>query len=256
MNLYGYVKGNPVRFSDPSGRDGSDIILDLQRGLDEGANNQWKQAKQDFSSGSALGLLKGSWNTYAASVNKVTAFILPLSKDEMFVAAMTMGLAPAAGKSMNYLLNRGESLLSKMAIKGGTNKALGFVDKVITKDQFYESAMKIAKTGNFQAGKDSAIFYSGQGIMGKATNFAERTGKKTIELTDAGSVLDKMHLYKNLGPDLADKIWKEASTNYAKSAEGIVHKFIQGHQQGRVYQSIEKPILKNNSKVTGSKSHY
>jgi hypothetical protein len=227
-NRYAYCHNNPIIYKDPTGHAtlGRPVTLPSQY-----LNEKYP-------------------NSTVAKVAGVVADALVTSLPGPAVIGVTPKPTPAGGSGSFKNLLSG----AKEGAKNLFDKAKGLFSK--GEEPLFDKAMNIAQKGNFIAGKDSSIFYSGPGNMEKALNYAAKTGKKTIEMTDGGKALNNMDLYKKLGPDLGDKIWKEASSNYAKSAEGVVHKFIKGAQEGRVYKSVEKPLLHDNTNVTGSKYHY
>ncbi len=135
-------------------------------------------------------------------------------------------------------------------------KVIGGVGKLVAKSKVgknvanrtYKKAMKIANNPrNFKTGKGKSVFYSGKGNRNKALSFAKKNKKTPIDFTKGGKKLNDLKLYDvKDSQNYADKVWKAASKNYAEQAKGKVNKFIKGHAKGRVYHSIEKPILRIN----------
>ncbi|GEM_PF-2305926 len=92
--------------------------------------------------------------------------------------------------------------------------------------------------------KTGRVFWSGSKVaMMRAKEFAEHTGRVTLEMTKAGQ-----RLMNSLGTGRAR--WVYASSQFAKGAKGIVHVFRKAKvATDSIWKLYEEPILRNSSKV-------
>jgi hypothetical protein len=65
-----------------------------------------------------------------------------------------------------------------------------------------------------------------------------------------------LQLYKHLPSEQADKIWAQASREYASNANGDTNLFIRGARQDWVFRTTEEPILKSGGQVTKWVYHF
>lgn len=91
------------------------------------------------------------------------------------------------------------------------------------------------------------VFWSGEGAMNTAMNYAKSTGGTTLEMTRAGQNLQKLIQTRNIPWSEARPMWKRLSTQFAKGANGTVH-FFPGTtvNPGSIWLETEKNILLNN----------
>ena len=80
----------------------------------------------------------------------------------------------------------------------------------------------------FRTDPDSAIIYSGAGRGRAMIHSIFYPGRKMIEGTPGGWILDTMQLYRRLGVPVAEAIWREASRSFARGIEGRVYMFAWG----------------------------
>jgi hypothetical protein len=65
-----------------------------------------------------------------------------------------------------------------------------------------------------------------------------------------------LQLYKHLPSEQADKIWAQASREYASNANGDTNLFMRGARQDWVFRTTEEPILKSGGQVTKWVYHF
>ena len=93
------------------------------------------------------------------------------------------------------------------------------------------------------------VFWSGPGNQDAAREFAERTGRTTLEMTPEGKAIEQ--LTKDMPWEEAKPIWEKASRDFACGASGCVHAFVDGARPEGVWNRIELPALRENPNVTG-----
>lgn len=88
------------------------------------------------------------------------------------------------------------------------------------------------------------IFWSGEGAMNTAMNYAKSTGGTTLEMTRAGQNLQNLITTRNIPWSEARPMWERLSTVYANGANGTVH-FFPGTtvNPGSIWLDIERNIL-------------
>lgn len=91
------------------------------------------------------------------------------------------------------------------------------------------------------------VFWSGEGALNTATNYAKSTGGTTLEMTRAGQNLQKYINSRNIPWSEARPMWQRLSTVYAEGAKGTVH-FFPGTtvNSGSIWLNTEKNILLQN----------
>ncbi len=97
-----------------------------------------------------------------------------------------------------------------------------------------------------------AVFYTGGKVAyEEATNFANATGRYTLNMTVPGRILDSMDRYKLFSNKTMDLLWEFASNRFAHGASGVVNSFINASAYNplRTYGRVEFPILNNNPHV-------
>lgn len=111
-------------------------------------------------------------------------------------------------------------------------------------------AYTLASTLSVATAVNKAVFYSGKGARDAAIAYTEhRGGGGMIDGTTAGVWLEKLYLYQNLHPLMADQFWGIASKRFASEAKGEVTTFAKNAAEKRVFLSIEKPILEDGLKT-------
>jgi len=103
----------------------------------------------------------------------------------------------------------------------------------------------IGTSGSSTAAKSGeAVFWSGrQGANRAAAEaFAGSTGRTTLEMTPAGRALELA------GGNISQ--WKALSAEFARNASGEINSFSGGASASGVWNTVEKPLLMQNSNVT------
>jgi len=91
---------------------------------------------------------------------------------------------------------------------------------------------------------EGRVFWSGEGALNAATNYAKSAGGITLEMTRAGQNLQNLITTRNIPWAEARPMWQRLSTVYAKGANGTVH-FFPGTtvSPGSIWLNTEKNIL-------------
>ncbi len=113
----------------------------------------------------------------------------------------------------------------------------------------FETVLRRVDELDFGTPHSSAVFYSGPGQGSLAREFAEATGRFTIEMTEGGKALMADTLFQGLSPTEQFRVWQRASEHFARSASGAVHAFLRGARSDRTFRAIEEPILRAMKKV-------
>lgn len=101
---------------------------------------------------------------------------------------------------------------------------------------------------SFQPEKDKAVFYSGDNRENEKR--AVKAGLQSIQETEGGKSLNFPNRYEQYGEKVANALWKEASKEYARTAEGKVTTFVCGAEKDSIFCTTELKILVNSEKVT------
>ncbi|HRZ46169.1 MAG TPA: Imm74 family immunity protein [Candidatus Paceibacterota bacterium] len=113
-------------------------------------------------------------------------------------------------------------------------------------DDLFATTMRQVEALDFSTAANRAVFYSGPGNRARALSFAERTGATPIDLTPGGRYLSSLNLYETLPAAQADAIWARASQAYTARASGQIHLFIRGARPDRMFNTMERPLIKEN----------
>ncbi|KAF9533978.1 hypothetical protein CPB83DRAFT_844886 [Crepidotus variabilis] len=104
--------------------------------------------------------------------------------------------------------------------------------------------------------RDKAVFWSGQvkgaSVIGTATEYAKKHDKETLEMG-----LNKAHVKLPAWGQskTAPELWDHASKLWAERAKGETIAFLGQVRPQSVYNTIEKPLLEKNTKVTKITEH-
>ena len=129
--------------------------------------------------------------------------------------------------------------------RGAGYSALAISDLFLIKAAYTAVAKGLAVGGAKLAA--NRVFWSGEGALNTATNFAKSTGSTTLEMTRAGQNLQNLITSKNIPWAEARPMWQRLSTVYAQGASGTVH-FFPGTtiSSGSIWLNTEKDILLQN----------
>ncbi|MEZ4921390.1 MAG: hypothetical protein R2792_20010 [Saprospiraceae bacterium] len=100
---------------------------------------------------------------------------------------------------------------------------------------------------SFSAARGGRVFWSGEGAMNTAMNYAKSTGGTTLEMTRAGQNLQNLIRTRNIPWSEARPMWERLSSVYARGAKGPVH-FFPGTtvNPGGIWMTVARDILLNN----------
>ncbi|MGH2447535.1 MAG: hypothetical protein ACRDFS_02895, partial [Chloroflexota bacterium] len=111
----------------------------------------------------------------------------------------------------------------------------------------FQQIMENLQGMDFSTAPNTAVFYSGSGTQAFAERFAANWSLNTISDTEGGAYLNSLgDLYapsSGLSPVEADQVWSYASQQYASNASGNVIAIVSNPNPGRIYLSVERPIL-------------
>jgi RHS repeat-associated protein len=138
-----------------------------------------------------------------------------------------------AKESLQTVIINGQSITT--TIEAGIKATKTYVSKALG-----SSVGSATKTGG-------RVFWSGEGAMNTAMNYAKSTGGTTLEMTRAGQNLQNLIRTRNIPWAEARPMWQRLSTVYAKGANGTVH-FFPGTtvNPGSIWLNTEKNILLQN----------
>ncbi|MDR1153694.1 MAG: hypothetical protein LBL04_03205 [Bacteroidales bacterium] len=139
------------------------------------------------------------------------------------------------GKQAEFLYGEAAMFVySFLPVGGAAAKALGGISKI---------AKPVAKVATKGRGR---VFWSGEGALNTAMNYAKSTGGTTLEMTTKGGIMNTLNPI--LPRSISNPIWRNLSTNFAKGAIGEAHFFTShlGPRPGSIWLNIEKPILEQN----------
>jgi hypothetical protein len=126
--------------------------------------------------------------------------------------------------------------------KQGTNNPYGAKGKQDHQTTTNVPARTFSSSTAAKSGE--AVFWSGRQGANRAAaeGFASSTGKTTLEMTPAGRALEAA------GGNISQ--WKTLSADFARTASGDVNAFTGGARASSVWNTVEKPLLMENSNVT------
>jgi hypothetical protein len=246
-HLYAYARNNPLAFADPTGRSPWSLRFDLPDyepwGSDplnvfgeQPSTDWWSIGKQVLSGLGQIGLGFVPWvgDVYGTGTD-VYDVASPESRwwERLIGGGSLVGNILTAGAFPNG---------------GPIRRGVGEIDDA------FEAILRKVDELDFSTPPNRAVFYSGRGEAARATEFAERTGAFTIEMTPGGRFLSE-----NLGGlSRADQdlIWQRASLQFARGASGEVNAFVRGADPLRTFRTIEEPILRANPDVWRYRYHY
>jgi uncharacterized Zn-binding protein involved in type VI secretion len=120
------------------------------------------------------------------------------------------------------------------------------------REKVTKKLMNVVEKLDLTTPKDSAIFYSGDGMSDAATALAKAKGLSTIESPPDGAWLNELRLGNDdvLGRKSARQVWSRASERYAESASGEVKVLLNNPKPDSIFLTKELPALAKNSSVT------
>lgn len=117
----------------------------------------------------------------------------------------------------------------------------------------YRMYKLFAEKVDVSTARDGAVVYSGRGNRELAEAFARDHGKKTLEMTKGGAMLDAQNLFgdaNSLSFWQARDVWSTISQRYADGASGSVVGFVKGARPDGIFNAIEDPAFRRNPNVT------
>jgi len=126
-------------------------------------------------------------------------------------------------------------------------------------DDFYDEALKVAKTFNVETKPDRLVIYSVSYQPTKrnkqlALEFIKKNPDyQLLDLTPCGVKMIDMGLdteHPRLNPEEVNFLWRTASKRFIESASGNVTAFVDNADERSVFLGMELPTLLANDKIT------
>jgi hypothetical protein len=157
-------------------------------------------------------------------------------------------------KEVAALLKRAATLLEKAGARDLSAKALSASESTAFKGLMHEVELADVRSplngANFYSGKDPANV----SMRVYAEAHVDGTTSVTLEQTPGGKYFDGKHLYETGSPvniGQADQVWARLSQRYAENAEGEVTAWTHNPRVNSIWNTVERPALEDNPKVTG-----
>jgi RHS repeat-associated protein len=111
-NRFSYVKGNPVRYKDPTGHAG--VADDIKQGLDDAGDAQLEQSQKDWEQGSYGSAI---WEGYKGVVNKAASFLAPTTEEVDMTALMGAGVSKYGATRITGIIKKGANVVNALATR-------------------------------------------------------------------------------------------------------------------------------------------
>jgi|GEM_PF-1793937 len=216
-NLYAYVRNNPLRFVDPTGRD---CVNGISSNMEREEDNGQACFIMDFAEESGSGL--------------------PVDRDKPKPKAEDVPLGHYAQEFYDQMSARREASNQMIAAVAAGSAATGAALAVapIASQALNEVAFGPAV---------GRIFWSGRGAMAAAEVGALASGGRIISQTPLGSAFAR---YASVAGTTVQNVgWSVLSRMYAYGAGGSVTVYLRNPRAEGVWQTIEAPILMRNANV-------
>ena len=229
VSTYAYCESNPIFYVDPTG-------MEL-----EGPDFPMTRA-----------YLRGLWNSVTTTVDMITH---PVSTVKGIGSAILdpvntyHAISEKIGETVDAVKNgNGEEIAYVTGnILGGVAMGMGAAKATSAATKAIKTVGAVGESTTAASTKlGGRVFWSGEGAMDAAMDYAKSTGGITLEMTRAGKNLEKLIQSRNIPWSEARPMWQRLSTRFAQGAEGTVH-FFPGKvvNPGSIWLNTEKPILLN-----------
>jgi hypothetical protein len=153
---------------------------------------------------------------------------------------------------------------AKLLEKAGAKTLAGGAEKLsarVGRSSAFHGLMQQVEHADVRSPVNGANFYSGTAADGRHTRLhaqdhTDGVDSVTLEQTPGGRAFDDMHLYEAGSPvstEQADQVWSRLSQRYAEAAEGDVTAWAHNPRPGSIWNTVERPALEQNPKVTDIK---
>ncbi|MEO0038650.1 MAG: hypothetical protein RIQ59_1861, partial [Bacteroidota bacterium] len=240
---YSFLNNNPISYIDPSGMEAYKSQVDRSSEMSNSEWNSNRRADMDRQAGGD-GMDIANPDGYVKKRSTATAS-----------DAQEEGAADEDGNPTDPPKKKGKSKSS--GIENQTKMNFEIVNLYLSIAEFIAELQTWAVGGKLiegasvvsnEAAKDGGrVFWSGEGALNNATNYAKSTGGTTLEMTRAGQNLQNLIATRNIPWIEARPMWQRLSTVYAKGAKGTVN-FFPGTtvNPGSIWLNTERKILLQN----------
>ena len=188
--------------------------------------------------------------TAGASMLEVPVFI---AISRTAIRKLIQKAISAVQREVGALLRKAAALLKRAGARNLSEKVLAQ-----SKSTAFKGLMREVELADVRSPVNGANFYSGRDpagnpMRGYAEANVDGVNAVTLEQTPGGKYFDDKLLYETGSPidiNHADQVWSRLSQRYAQTAEGDVTAWSHNPRPGSIWNTVERPALATNPKVT------